>query len=367
MKIAVIGSKRVPSNLGGVEKTAEMQAVYLQKLGHEPVIYNRGRRKPVQKVYRGIRLVDIPTPKGAAGVPVYTFLSLLHALTYADVILFHASGPCNMIRIAHLFHRPCIGILHGFDSQRAKWGRFASWYLRSGEKAALSLADRCFVLSENMQREAEAAYGRRPDILHNGIDTPAGKDPAVLSEPGLQEDEYILTAVRIVPEKGLDILIPAFKACKTAKKLVIAGGEDPRCREYYRHLQELTGQDPRILFAGHRSPEEMNALYEGCYMFVLPSRLEGMSNALLEAMAEGCCVLVSDIAENTEVVQTHGMAFRTGDAADLQEKLQDLLDDAEKVRKYRHGVSEYVLQKYSWQKAAEILAQSMKEITDDKQ
>jgi glycosyltransferase involved in cell wall biosynthesis len=59
-------------------------------------------------------------------------------------------------------------------------------------------------------------------------------------------------------------------------------------------------------------------------LFVLPSELEGLSLALLDAMAAGVCVLASDIPENNEVVDGAGFTFQRGDQADV-ERMLDLL------------------------------------------
>jgi rhamnosyl/mannosyltransferase len=60
-------------------------------------------------------------------------------------------------------------------------------------------------------------------------------------------------------------------------------------------------------------------------LFVLPSDLEGLSLALLEAMGAGLCVLVSDIPENCELMEGAGFTFRCGDVADLERMLKLLI------------------------------------------
>ena len=241
MKIAFIGHKRVPSNEGGIERVVERQAIGLKSLGYEPVLYNRsggifkaaaGHPKRIRD-YKGMRIVTVPAPGGAAGVPLYSFLSTVHAAaTGSDVLFFHASGPCNMIRLARLLGRPAIGMLHGLDSKRAKWGRFASWYLKKGEKAAALKSGRCLVLSQSMKRMLEEEYGgvssfedERIEVTRNQVDIPpeAGCD-IIKDRWDLDPDGYIMTSARIVPEKEIHTLIKAFRACSTDKKLVIAGG-----------------------------------------------------------------------------------------------------------------------------------------------
>ena len=73
-----------------------------------------------------------------------------------------------------------------------------------------------------------------------------------------------------------------------------------------------------------------------------------MANALLEAMSYGNCCLISDIPENTEVVHEKAMWFEKGNAIDLQEKLQILLDAPELVKKYKTEAAPYILEKYNW-------------------
>jgi glycosyltransferase involved in cell wall biosynthesis len=72
------------------------------------------------------------------------------------------------------------------------------------------------------------------------------------------------------------------------------------------------------------SGEDLDELLSNAAVFVLPSDLEGMSLALLDAMAAGVCVLTSDIPENQEVVAGVGFTFKRGDRSDLTRVL-DLL------------------------------------------
>ena len=60
-------------------------------------------------------------------------------------------------------------------------------------------------------------------------------------------------------------------------------------------------------------------------IFVLPSDLEGLSLALLDAMGAGLCVLTSDVPENREVVDGMGFTFQRGNVADLADRLQFLI------------------------------------------
>ena len=150
MKIAIIGHKRIPSNEGGIEKGVEQHAVRMVQRGNDVTVYNRGGHnvfgkefdgKKLKK-YKGINIVTVPTVKGAACVPIYSFLATIHAaFSRYDCVSFRASGSCAMIPLAKLFGLRVVASLHGIDSQRDKWGGFASKYLEFGERMAATKAD----------------------------------------------------------------------------------------------------------------------------------------------------------------------------------------------------------------------------------
>ena len=356
LKIAIIGHKRIPSNEGGIEKGVEEHAVRMAALGHQVVVYNRGDdningkayNKERLKSYKGVQIVTIPTPKKIAPVPVYSFLATVHAIfTRYDVVSYRASGPCVMVALAKLFGLRCVASLHGFDSQRDKWGKFAKRYLELGERIAATRADACLVLSEKMRQYIRDTYGTEPIRFANGIDAPKKLPANLIREKWqLEKDGYLLSLGRIEPEKGLHYLIEAYRSCKTDKPLVIAGGDTNHA--YYQQLQEMAAGDDRIRFIGYVTGDTVRELYSNAYMFLLPSNLEGMANTLLEAMSYGSCCLVSDIAENTEVTGEYAVTFPKGDAAALREKLQALLDDPDRVAGMKARTADYILKNYNW-------------------
>jgi glycosyltransferase involved in cell wall biosynthesis len=91
-------------------------------------------------------------------------------------------------------------------------------------------------------------------------------------------------------------------------------------------------------------------------LFVLPSDIEGLSLALLDAMGAGVCVLASDVPENREVIEDTGFVFKRGDAPDLQRMLSLLLADA-RLREIAGGSAQQrVGQHYLWGTAAREIA-----------
>ena len=169
---------------------------------------------------------------------------------------------------------------------------------------------------------------------------------------GLEKNRYILFAARLVAEKGPHFLIEAFQGMDTDMKLVVAGDAN-HAEDYKTGLREMAKHDDRILFPGFVTGQLLEELFSNSYIFCLPSTLEGLPIALLEAMSYGSCCLASDIPENLEAIEKFGYTFKNRNATDLREKLAYLVENPEKVREKKKISRAYVLNNYSWDTVAD--------------
>ena len=358
LKIAMIGHKRIPTREGGVEIVVSELSTRLVVKGHRVDAYNRrgshvsGKEfvSRIGKEYEGIRIITIPTFENKSlNAIVYSFLASVRALFGGyDIIHYHAEGPCAMLWLPKLFGKRVVATIHGLDWQRSKWGNFASRVLKFGEKMASRHADEIIVLSANMQDYFKKTYGRDTVYISNGIARQERvKAEKIAKKWNLHEEEYILFLARIVPEKGAHYLIEAYKQLRTDKKLVIAGGSS-HSMDYFQELKALAGQNENIIFTDFVGGRDLEELFSNAYVFVLPSDVEGMAIGLLEAMSYGNCCLVSDIPENTEVVENKAISFKRSNVQDLKKQLEELIADPEKVKQYKKEAADFICQKYNW-------------------
>ena len=359
MKVAMIGHKRIPSREGGVEIVVEELSTRLAKHGYEVDVYNR-KGKNVQdknadkdkeklKNYKNVRIITIPTiNKKGIDALLYSFLASIKALFGKyDVIHYHAEGSCAMLWIPHIFRKKIIVTIHGLDWQRSKWGGLATKYIKFGEKLAAKYANEIIVLSKGVQQYFKEIYNRDTNLIPNGVSAPIIREPNIIKEKyGLNKDEYILFLARIVPEKGLHYLIEAYSQINTDKKLVIAGGAS-HTNDYLKEIEKMANKDNRIIMTGFVQGKELEELFSNCYLYCLPSDVEGMPISLLEAMSYGCRCLVSDIEENIQVTEDYATSFKKGNIEDLKIKL-----DMELTKKIKKDLKlqEYIIEKYSWDK-----------------
>ena len=363
LDIAMFGHKHMLSREGGVEIVVKELATGISARGHHVVVYDRSSSHvsgaSVDNVdeYQGVEIKRVWTveKKGLAAMTSSFAAALVISQSRADIVHIHAEGPAAMCGLIRLVGRRgkngnkkrIIVTIHGLDWQRAKWGRFASKYIKFGEKQAVKNADDIIVLSRGVQEYFIKTYNRKTVFIPNGVRKPEIKEADEINKLwGLKKDSYVLFLGRIVPEKGLRYLIEAWTGIKTDKKLVIAGGSSDT-EVFLDELKSLAGDD--VIFTGFQQGQILEELYSNSYIYCLPSDLEGMPLSLLEAMSYGNCCVVSDIPECAEVVEDKAVLFPKGNVDELRKALQELLAEPDTVQNYKSVAADFICQKYSWE------------------
>jgi glycosyltransferase involved in cell wall biosynthesis len=195
--------------------------------------------------------------------------------------------------------------------------------LSLAERTLVANADGISVVSENLRFYFEETHGTATAFVPNGMPRLAKVAPGpMLAEFGLEPGRFLLFASRLTPEKGCHDLIDAFGTLDTHMKLVIAGGSGSP--DYIAALKAAA--DPnRVVFVGHRTGDDLSEFFSNAYAFILPSYLEGMSMALLEAAGFGLPALASDIKENRAVLKDAGFYFPPRDLPALRGALATLI------------------------------------------
>jgi glycosyltransferase involved in cell wall biosynthesis len=352
LRVAFIGGRGVISKYSGIETYYEEVGKQLVQMGHEVTVYCRNHFTPALVEHNGMRLVRLPTIRSKhLETVIHTLLSTAHALTQRyDVVHYHALGPAMFSYIPRLLGKKTAVTVQGLDWQRKKWGRLASAVLRLGERASVQLPNGTMVVSQALQRRYRENHGVEAFYVPNGGVLRERSAPSKILEWGLEPGKYVLFLGRFSPEKGCHLLVEAFEQIETDVKLVLAGASS-YCDEYSRELR--THASERIRMLDWVSGETLDELLTNAMVFVLPSDLEGLSLALLDAMGAGLCVLTSDVPENREVVDGAGFTFRRGSAADLADRLRFLIANPAVRNAAGRVAKKRIEEQYQWQKVAE--------------
>jgi glycosyltransferase involved in cell wall biosynthesis len=267
---------------------------------------------------------------------------------------YHALGPALFSGIPRLFGKKTAVTVQGLDWQRKKWGRLASAVLRLGERASVRLPNGTMVVSQALQQRFRETHGIEAFYVPNGGVLRERSEPRKILEWGLEPGKYALFLGRFSPEKGCHLLVEAFEQIQTDLntdvKLVMAGAAS-YCDEYSRELRTHASEKIRML--DWVSGETLDELLTNAMIFVLPSDLEGLSLALLDAMGASLCVLTSDVPENREVVDGAGFTFQRGSAADLADRLRFLIANPAVRESAGRTARRRIEEEYQWQRVAE--------------
>lgn len=363
MKIAFIGSRGFPGFNAGVEKSLEEICPRLAERGHRVTLYCSDQVATRSKRYKHTILKRTPAiPTKHLETLSRTALSAWDALfKNYDIVHFHSIGPALLSWMTRLAHKTVVTV-HGLDWQRAKWGAVARTSLQIGERSSVLFPDKTIVVSKYLKRYYEEHYHKDVVYIPNGVNKVEPLPAKQIKEKwSLGNKDYILFASRLVPEKECHTLIRAFRKVKTDKKLVIAGGAW-HSDDYVSDLKKMADGDKRIVFTGWAEGQDLDELYSNAYLYCLPSKIEGLSLALLEAMSFGACPLVSDIPENTDVIEGNGLSFKTGDADDLAKRLSESLETPHGTGLLGAAARDFVRNNYSWDHNAQDLEKTYKQV-----
>lgn len=325
---------------GGLQRQLRIQTLELARLGHRITLLQR--KDPLlatdqdrRSSWSHLKVLQVPDPawlpsklRGAVFL-AGAFLRLLARRSGTDV--FHAHQLYSPTLVG-AWAKACLGgalvtkvTAAGAlgEARQIRKLPFRRLRLRTFRRI-----DRVIVLHQAMGEEMAylAIPPERILEIPNSVEIPPRAAPITPTSGGPLP---LLWVGRMSSEKGVELLLEAGRLLKEAGMSVeihLVGGPDPDRNAEPRLRKMAEGLRPEIPIEFHGIKSDLSDFYSTGPIFVLPSRSEGMSNALLEAMAWGLPCVVSDIPANRALVDgaTTGLLFRDGDAASLAGELERL-------------------------------------------
>jgi len=164
-------------------------------------------------------------------------------------------------------------------------------------------------------------------VSYEGADDKISNLPTSSRSAGLRGaskiTNYFLYVGNAYPHKNLDRLLEAFKKLNSDVNLVLVGKED----YFYKRLKrksELMDLSKKVFFLQNVRDEELSNLYQNALALIVPSLMEGFGLPALEAMANNCLVLASDIPVLREVCGDGAIYFDPYNVKDIAQKMKDV-------------------------------------------
>ncbi len=355
MRIALIGTRGIPAAYSGVETAAEHLAGEMSARGHRVSVYCRSHAVEHRSSHVGARLVHLPTVRDKyLDTIAHTAVSTAHLITRErpDAAVYFIGGNAPLVPIARLAGIPSVLQVDGLDSERAKWPAPARAYLRAVERLAPTAASVAITDSEAVADHMEARFGRRLMAIPYGADLPDPGDSGLCERLGVEPGRFILFVGRLVPENNAHLLVAAHSRLGRADWPLVVVGDAPYSKEYISGLKRAAG--PEVRFPGYVFNPGYAELVHRAGVMCVPTEVGGTHPVVVESMAAGAPMLVSDHPPNLEATGDTADAFPlAGGAAALAEHLARLVDDPWRRARLGRAAAARAATRYSWAACAE--------------
>lgn len=356
MKIVFIGGRDIHI-LGGIENYMYNLATQLTCMGHECIVYCESDHNG-QETVNGFKVVYVKGPSSnlicKPWVSLKATLRTVLKEKNVDLIHYNAWPPSLWCWIPRLVGISSLMEGHGLEWQRSKYSALASGVMKFMERVTAHLNQHLIMCSESQVRYFKETYGRDSICISTAINIPNEMpDTDILSRFCLERKKYFLFLSRLVQDKNPDYLIKAFKNARiSGMKLVIAGSNDAM-QEYVDYLHELAGSSDSIVFTGAVYGQDKETLLKNAFCFCLPSTIEGLSIALLEAMVHKLPIIASNIEANKEVLaEDNALWVKPEDVEGLTYAIKTAVWDNASIVTSIDKNYNLVLEKYTWEKVA---------------
>lgn len=334
MRVAVVGPLEFPARQGGMSRHIEEVYARLAARGHEITVYCR--RAPAGPEHRGMRVEAVSAiARGPLDRFSYSAVaSARAAASDADVVHYHSYSNSGWSFLPRLRGHTVVMTVHRLEWLDEKWGPIGRGILRTNAWVTHRSATAFIAVSREFEDyvHAHVPAGRPVVRIPNGVTLPDTVDPDAPAQFGYRPDEYLLAVSRLVPEKGLDVLVDALdriaaEGAPLPLPVAVAGqARQPTAFSSALALRAEHSVTP-IRLLGVQPAAVVHGLYRGARALVAPSRAEGNPLTVIEAMAHGMCVVASDIPPHRELLGDAGMLVPVGDAAALAAALRRVAAD----------------------------------------
>jgi glycosyltransferase involved in cell wall biosynthesis len=336
-----------PPHLGGMENCVQNISHELIKTGYKVSVYTSDQGLTGNEPLNGIQTNYLRSVELFHTPIIFNLFPKLMAIPKQSLIHVHISQaitPEVVLLISKLKNIPYIVHFHLDVDSSGKMGFLLKPYKRIFLTKVLQNAAKVIVLSNEQRDFVIKKYKLNKNkitVVPNGV-----AETFFRISQKAHPVKKILFVGRLAPQKNLPLLIEAVTNMKTPVEVDIVGEGEDRQKIIdlikYRQLKNVT-------LHGKKTGLDLQKFYSESDLFVIPSIREGVSLAMLEAMAAGLPIVASDVPGMRTLIKNCGILVKNPNPQNYAKTLDLNLSDPEKL-KTLSKLSRQTAQNYSWRK-----------------
>lgn len=284
----------------------------------------------------------------------HSFFSVVHATFAKNDLVFVVNAANGMFGfIPRMFGRPCVLNVDGMEWLRPKWNKLAKRIFHTSAKLGTRFYHEIVTDADEMHRLYAKEFGIDSEYIAYGANIEGSTNPEVLSQYGLEPQNYYLIASRLVPDNNADLIVEALVKSGARRILAIAGGADYKGntveKAFIDRLKALGGD--RIKFLGHvNSSAHVKELHCNCYAYIHGHQFGGINPSLLKALGFGNAILALNTPFNAEVLDNgkYGILYDKN-VPDLAAKLAAIDSDEARAADFRRRAPDRIRERFTWE------------------
>ena len=334
--ISVIGTVGVPACYGGFESLVE-NLIPSKKI--DLIYCSKQAYSEQPEYYKNTKLKFIPlNANGVQSIP-YDIFSVLHSLIFTknDLLVLGVSGAIALPIFKVFTRRKVVTNIDGLEWRRAKWGRFAKWFLKFSERLAVKFSDTVIADNAAIAEHVKSSYGIDAKVIAYG------GDHAVTDIIPTQKKSYSLALCRIEPENNVEMILNAFSLTSDENIKFIGNWNNSEF-----------GKQLKFRFNDFSNIELIDPIYDLNQLFEIRKNAKtyvhghsagGTNPSLVEMMFFGIPIFCFDCNYNRASTEENASYFSTSKV------LSDLINENNEVENNQIGsqMREIAERRYTWE------------------
>lgn len=323
-KVAIVGCNGIPAQYGGFETLADHLTEHLND-EFDFTVYCSKNQKTRPTSYNGSRLIYLPLSANGAQAYIYDFISFVHAMFYADTILY--LGSAFFVPFFRIFGKKII-VNHGGlnEWERSKYSKIQRFLSKLSHNLSAKYAQVSITDNELLRANINSCFGADSLIIRYGGDH-AIKEPItddLLKKFAYLDKKYYVSVSRAQVDNNLHLLLKAFEMLPDHNLVLVSNwnsssyGSDLK-KQYYGKFPNIIIQDAIY------DIKELNAVRGNALAYIHTHSFCGTAPSLVEAICLGLPIISLDMPTNRET--THGNAIFFKDEIELANAISSLTDE----------------------------------------